>query len=270
MKKENYCSLFVCSPQNFKMITPINYTEQKTFQSGIDTGKLVKEHDGFCRLLTARGVRVLSLPLLPNCPQQTFVRDLGFSLQSTLYIGNSLEPLRAGEHKALIEVAQDLSLPTYRLQHHLEGGDVVVFGHTVFVGISGRTQNDAAQELKTILPRPYTLVSVPIQKRFLHLDTVLGCVGNLLVINPSGFDSNFDPHRHAEHVLEIPPAEQVFLATNFIALNDHTILSNQKCNRLNAALRDKGITVWEYEFDELLKLGGSFRCCTLEIPQRNK
>lgn len=43
--------VLVCSPENFVIIKPINYTEKETFKEGIKFKKLISEHKEFCEFL---------------------------------------------------------------------------------------------------------------------------------------------------------------------------------------------------------------------------
>ena len=58
----------------------------------------------------------------------------------------------------------------------IEGGDVIIDRHTVFVGISSRTSMDAVRKLTKNLP-DHEVIPIPFNEKYLHLD----CVFNILV-----------------------------------------------------------------------------------------
>lgn len=261
----NTKTILVCIPAAFKIVNPINYTEVKSFKKGISVQKLVQEHKGFCDTMVSAGVVLKHLTPLPHCPQQTFVRDLGFMLNDTMCIGKTNESLRVREHEALEQYLKGYR-KIYKFKNFLEGGDVVVFNKIIFVGISGRTTMEAAEELKNLVKDNYKVVPIKIKKRVLHLDTVFNVINDIIVYYPSGLKKGFNPHEYTPKVVEVSKEEQKFLATNFVAVSENIIISNSNSVELNKALQRLGIRVVEHNFKEMLKLGGSYRCCSLESP----
>lgn len=270
MKKENQNStkktILVCSPENFKIIKPINYTEVQSFKTGVSVSKLIKEHIEFCNTLISAGVIVKKLTPLPNCPQQTFARDLGFLLNNTIYIGKTNEVLREGEHVALESYLSGYS-KIYKFNNYLEGGDLIIFNKTIFVGISSRTTKQAYFELKKILGNSYNVVAIELKEWVLHLDTVFNVVNDIIVYYPKGLtNNNFNPNVYSNKVVKVSEKEQKYLATNFLVCDHNKIISNNKCVKVNEVLKGLGVTVIGCNYNEMLKLGGSFRCCSLESP----
>ncbi len=261
--QKNLKSVLVCSPKFFKVVTPINNTEKQTFKNTISVAKLEKEHEQFVNQLKKLHIQTLFIPAQEHSPQQTFVRDLGFVLNDKLFLGKTKIGLRSEEVNALCqELPHDQ--PMYEFNHELEGGDVVIFQNTIFVGVSERTKLDSAIELKQAVGNHFNVVPLKLHKDVLHLDCVLNAVGNCLVVNQRGIVTKFNPYEYAKHVVHAYQSEQFYLPTNFLAVNSHTIVANKLCPRTNAALKKLGVTVVEVQFSELVKLGGAFRCCTLE------
>lgn len=263
---KNLSKVLVCEPSSFKRIVPINETEKHTFPRGINVDKLVMEFNNFTDKLQNMGVEVLFLPPDINLPQQTFVRDLGFTLNDTFYFGKSNVELRQGEFKKAQEFLK--CTKTYNFEHNLEGGDVVIFKNIIFVGISNRTSFDAVIELQTQLQNSYKIVPLKLENKVLHLDTVLNVVGDIIVINKQSIETKFNPYLYSDKVVNTYLSEQFYLPTNFLTLNENTIIANSNCPRTNTALKKLGVKVEEVSFCEMVKLGGSFRCCSMEIVKQ--
>lgn len=258
-------SVLVCSPDFFKIIKPINYTEKETFKEGIKLLKLKKEHSEFCDLLTKWSVKPIFAPLQKDCPQQTFTRDIGFVVNNWLFVCKSTIEMRKNEIKIF-----DLLFHNYKniyyFENHIEGGDVIVKDNNIFVGLSSRTKIEAVYELKSVLPKVYNVIVIKLKKKILHLDTVFNFVNETAVFFEHGVkDKNFDINKYFKSIIYIEKTQQKFLPTNFLPLNIKTIIASKKNVVVNKKIEEKGITVIQGSFDEMLKLGGSYRCCSLEI-----
>lgn len=257
-------SVFVCSPDNFTMTTPINYTEKQTFKQGIDKKALLKEHISFVDKLNSLGIKAIHLPLLTSSPQQVFTRDLGFVIDDTVYIGKSSIPIRLKEHIALLQTLPQ-GTKLYKFDNYIEGGDVVIYNNYIFVGLSNRTNLKAIEELKKIAPNTYKVIVVKLKETTLHLDCALNVAGNYLVVDYNAIkDNTIDFKDYSDVVIQTCPKETRHLPTNFLNIGYNTILANSNCAITNRAIAQQGIIVIEQPFNEMLKLGGSFRCCSLE------
>ena len=64
----------------------------------------------------------------------------------------------------------------------IEGGDIIVHGDTVFVGISRRTNMNGLKVLKTYIDSTINVVPIVLKEGFLHLDTVFNTIDNKLAL----------------------------------------------------------------------------------------
>jgi N-dimethylarginine dimethylaminohydrolase len=55
------------------------------------------------------------------------------------------------------------------------------------------------------------------------------------------------------------------MGTNVLSIGDRKIISLPVNKNVNKQLRDRGYEVIEVDITEIIKSGGSFRCCTLPI-----
>ena len=68
--------------------------------------------------------------------------------------------------------------------------------------------------------------------------------------------------------LKVTKKEQETMATNVLAIGSQKIISLDTQTRLNTLLRYEGFEVIEQSFSEIIKSGGSFRCCTLPLKRK--
>ena len=66
-------------------------------------------------------------------------------------------------------------------------------------------------------------------------------------------------------LIEISEQEQFTLGPNVLSIGQKKVISLPINQETNAALTARGYTIIEVDFSEIIKSGGSFRCCTLPI-----
>ena len=140
----------------------------------------------------------------------------------------------------------------------LDGGDVLVVGDRVYVGLGGRTNSDGICQLRQIAAtHGYVVTTVPVTKA-LHLKTALTALpdGTILghpdlVDNPSFFP----------HFLAVPETT----GTNVVALSDDTILVAASAPKTAALIESLGYTVVSTDISEFEKLEGSMTCLSVRI-----
>lgn len=182
-----------------------------------------------------------------------------------IFVCKSVIDIRKNETKIFSIIFHDYK-KIYYFKNYIEGGDVIVKGNIVFVGLSSRTSLDAVKELMEVLPSKFKVVPIQLRKKILHLDTVLNYVGETAVFYQEGIkDKKFDIHCYFKNVIFVEKQHQKYLPTNFLSLDNKTILASKKNAVTNQRLKEVGIDVMEGSFYEMLKLGGSYRCCSLEI-----
>ena len=96
---------------------------------------IVNEMDAFKAVLEKYGVKVLRPNLVPDC-NQVFARDVGFVIDDKIIVSNII-PDRQEEIDAYGDIYKQIHYKQiYNLPEavHVEGGDVVLRGDTIFLG----------------------------------------------------------------------------------------------------------------------------------------
>lgn len=148
----------------------------------------------------------------------------------------------------------------------LEGGDVLVYGKTVFVGNSGLASNEAGiQWLRSYLSHfGYEVVEVKLHEDILHLDCALSLVreGLMIVCEEALLDGIPEQLKDWEK-LTVSMEDAWELATNGLPVNEEVYITDVAFkDTVGAELEAKGITVEYIDFAISRSFGGGVRCST--------
>ncbi|MCY9373909.1 dimethylarginine dimethylaminohydrolase family protein [Bacillus sp. T17B1] len=257
----------LCSPEHMTIKDVINETQKHFEDDNIHVKTAADQHRRFVQALRSHNIEVILLPARDGLPEQVFTRDIGFVIGKKAFLSSMTEPIRQGEEAIIKDLfhRQGISY-TRMLNTSIEGGDVIIDKDIVYVGISQRTDMSAIGQLKEELPE-YTVVPVQLHEKFLHLDCVFNIVSETeALIYPNALQPEA-VHMLAKRydLIEVPEDEQFTLGTNVLSIGRKTIIS-LPCNRhVNQQLSKRGYHIIEIDLSEIIKSGGSFRCCTLPL-----
>ena len=258
--------VILCQPKFMAIEEVINDVQKKYEDENIDVGLAMKQHEDFEKTLKEHGVEVIKLPSSAQFPEQVFTRDIGFTVGDDIFVAEMASDIRQGEEEVLEEWLEDEDIPFQTTTDRVEGGDVIVDRGTLYVGISSRTSEEAVRKLRRDLP-DYEIIQVPFNEKYLHLD----CVFNILspevgLIFPEALDQETIDMLSAKHkLIEVSEEEQFTLGTNVLSIGDKKVFSLPQNKNVNAQMRAHGFEVIEVDFSEIIKSGGSFRCCSMPV-----
>nr|WP_313236677.1 arginine deiminase family protein [Sporosarcina ureae] len=260
--------VILCQPEFMAIDEVINEVQKKYENENINKSRAMNQHAEFEKLLKENGVEVITLPTSEKYPEQVFTRDIGFTIGNEVFIADLATNIRKGEEITLKEwlIAQDI--PYQSATDRMEGGDIIVDRDTLYIGISSRTSEEAVNKLEEKLP-DHQLKRIPFDGRYLHLD----CVFNILspekaLVFPAAFDQE-TLHQLADsyQLIEVAEDEQFSLGTNVLSIGNNKVFSLPQNEQVNANLRANGFEVIEVDFSEIIKSGGSFRCCSMPVER---
>lgn len=260
--------VILCQPEFMAIEDVINDVQKKYKDENIDIDLAMKQHAEFEKLLIAHGVEVIKLPASEQFPEQVFTRDIGFTVGEDVFVAEMASDIRKGEEEALEEFLEDEEIPYQTTIDRVEGGDVIVDRNRVYVGISSRTSEKAVRNLQKDLPE-YDIIRIPFNEKYLHLD----CVFNILsptvgLIFPEALTKEIVAKLSAEYdLIEVSADEQFTMGTNVLSIGNRKVFSLPQNKKVNEAMRAKGFEVIEVDFSEIIKSGGSFRCCSMPLKR---
>ncbi|WP_241657814.1 dimethylarginine dimethylaminohydrolase family protein [Anaerobacillus alkaliphilus] len=275
LKQKSYCineygklrKVVLCEPRHMTIRSVINDTQKHFKDVGIHIKTAMSQHREFVRTLEDQGIEVILLSPAKKFPEQAFTRDIGFTLGHTVFVADMANKVRQGEEEILKDWLKGEEVSYFNLvSDHIEGGDVIIDGDTLYIGISDRTNEFTIEHLSILLPN-FKIVKVPFKAKYLHLD----CVFNIIspteaLIYREGFTGNeVDLLASRFDLIDVIHEEQFTLGTNILSIGDKKIISLPTNNNVNEQLRKRGYEVIEVPFNEIIKSGGSFRCCTMPL-----
>jgi N-dimethylarginine dimethylaminohydrolase len=266
---EYHClkKVLLCEPQHMAISEIINETQRHYQKDNINKELAVKQHRDFVQALSANGVEAILLPHVEEYPEQVFTRDVGFTIGQQLFVSQMEMGIRQGEDNILMKWLRNHEQPFHNLQQDsIEGGDVMIDFDTVFIGISGRTSKNAVQRIKELLP-DHKVVPITIERSYLHLDCVFNLLSpsEALVFSPALHQADLELLSKRYELIEVTKQEQFTMGTNVLSIGRERVFSLPVNKEVNRQLYGRGYEVIETDISEIIKSGGSFRCCTLPL-----
>ncbi len=220
---------------------------------------------------------------------QIFARDIGFVLNDVFVVPN----ITLGRRKEVDAIGSIIAqIPKKNVLRapenvRVEGGDVMPWNETLFVGYSKQPDfekyvvsrtNEAGVEF---LKKNFTncnVIAIELKKsdddprqNALHLDCIFQPIGlDKAIVFKDGFkfESDFkkvENYFGSKNLIHISREEMYNMNSNIFSISPNVIISSKSFTRLNGVLRDLGFTVEEVEYDEISKMEGLFRCSTLPL-----
>ncbi|MFH1402881.1 MAG: arginine deiminase family protein [Candidatus Altiarchaeota archaeon] len=251
-------------------LTPINDTEEYYFngREAPKRGLLTDEVHALARVLREHGVKVHYPKPLRGTIDQLTPRDLGFVIGDTFVISHMAYRIREREEKGILKYVKHFDGRVIKAPSNavIEGGDILVDGHDIYVGVGQRTNKAGYEFIKSRFGGEYKVWQA--RHNALHLDCVFNILGGGRALVYSGGFKN-KPGKMLERFrkIRVGGEEAAMLATNTLSISEDTVISRKTCVSTNSKLRSRGYDVIELEFNEVNKTGGSFRCCTLPLSR---
>ena len=225
-----------------------------------DFARVCAEHAAYCAALEAAGLALTVLEPCEDYPDALFVEDPALVFPEAAILLRPGAPSRSGEAALLRpvlegEFAQVLELP----EGYADGGDVLVLGERVLIGLSARTDRAGAAALAELLAglgRAAEVVETP--PSVLHLKTASSLVDEETVLATADLAATgvFAGSR----VLIVPDGEEA--GANILRVND-TILAGAGFSRLLDLLDGHGATVVPLENAAIARIDAGFTCMSL-------
>lgn len=261
--------VIVCEPKYMEIQEVINDVQEQYVDENINKEVAIKQHNEFIKKLEEHDVEVIRLPASEQFPEQVFTRDIGFTLGDDIFIAEMASEIREGEEDTLKQWLNSSNTLYQKLRaNKIEGGDVIIDGDTVFVGISSRTSIEAVHELATKLP-DHEIIPVPFNEKYLHLDCVFNILSSKvgLVFNKALDAQTIEMLSEKYNLIEVSEEEQFTMGTNVLSIGNKKVFSLPQNTEVNEQMRAHGFNVIEVEFSEIIKSGGSFRCCSMPVER---
>lgn len=219
------------------------------------------QHDAYLRALDSLGVSITLLEADERFPDGCFVEDTAVVTPDCAVITRLGAPPRRGEEVA-IEPLLAAHRPVARIEAPgtMDGGDIVVAGERVLIGLSERTNRDGAAQLAEILETHGMVCrTVPVVGG-LHLKSH---------VNPLGARRLLISRVYAEReeladfdCIVLPDGEEQ--AGNSLHF-DHRVLVPAGSPGTARLLADHGLTAIPLDMSEFQKMDGGLTCLSIRF-----
>ena len=227
----------------------------------IDISTARAQHHAYEQLLASLGCDVRRVAPAPEHPDAVFIEDTAVVFDELAVITRPGAESRRDETLA-VEAALGALRAVTRINAPgtLDGGDVLTVGRSVFVGRTGRTNDEGIAQLRAALaPHGYAVHGVDITG-CLHLKTAVTAVDDATVLlNPEWVN----PVVFARfRVVEVDALEP--MGANVLRIGEQLVYG-ASYPRTQVRLAQLGYALATVDASELAKAEGAVTCCSLVV-----
>lgn len=230
---------------------------------GIDVALARRQHAEYRAALQAAGVELIELPPDEGHPDACFVQDTAVIWAGVAVIGRFGVGSRQGEQDAVeqtLRVLRALKVLKVPPPATLEGGDVLVVGSRVIVGLSARTNRAGFAQLRDLLELEGASVEALPVPEGLHLLSGCTYLGQGVLLATDLYARL--PAFAGLEAIRVPPDEAY--AANALGVNGSVILPTGY-PRTAARIRERGFQVQPVPLTEFAKADGGATCLALVV-----
>ncbi len=261
-------------PRRYLMTPPSHFTVSYAInpwmnpQLGTDTALALAQWENLRQTYLRLGHQVDVVESVPGLPDMVYAANGALITPGHAIGARFAFPQRAGEAEAYAGWLERNGLgPVHRPREINEGeGDFLVVGGRILAGTGFRTSPAAHAEVAAVTGMSVVSLEL-VDPRFYHLDTALAVLDDETV---AYFPGAFSVTSQATLATLFPDAiiatetDAAVLGLNAVSDGLHVVLTSA-ATELAARIADRGFVPVPVDLSELLKGGGSVKCCTLEI-----
>jgi dimethylargininase len=225
----------------------------------IDVDLARRQHAAYCAALREAGLALIELPPEEAYPDACFVQDTAVVYGQMAVVARLGAQSRRGEEAAVREaLAGHRRLAEIRPPATLEGGDVLLIGSRVFVGLSARTNAGGFAQLRDLLELEGASVHALEVAQGLHLLSGCTYLGRGILLAAGAWADL--PDFAGLDVVRVPPEEAA--AANALGLDDCVVLPAGYPGTA-ALIRQRGFQVLSVDLSEFAKADGGATCLSV-------
>lgn len=258
----------MCPPAHFKVTYSINPWMDPA--KPVDVPLAVAQWEDLRDRYRSLGHTVELLDPLPGLPDMVYAANGATVVDGRVLGARFAHPERAGEAAAHLAWFRAHGYADVREPEHVnEGeGDFAVTASYVLAGRGFRASPLSHGEAQEVFGRPVIGLDL-VDPRFYHLDTALAVLddrGDEVMYYPPAFSAGSQGvlRRLFPDALIASESDAIAFGLNSVSDGLHVFVP-QAAAGLFSALRERGFAPVPTDLSELLKGGGSVKCCTLEL-----
>jgi N-dimethylarginine dimethylaminohydrolase len=254
----------MCRPDHFEVTYTINPWMDTA--APVDRAKAISQWETLCEVYRRHGHQVEVIDGVPGLPDMVFAANGGLVIGDRALSARFATAERAAEGPAYHRwmAGRGLARVLAAAEFNEGEGDFAVAGGRILAGTGFRSSRAAHREVERFFGRQVVSLEL-VDPRFYHLDTALMVLGDTVAYYPAAFSEEsvrLLARLYPDAVLASAEDANV-LGLNGVCDGRHVFLSDRAV-RLAEQLRERGYHPVGVDLSELLKSGGSVKCCTLE------
>jgi N-dimethylarginine dimethylaminohydrolase len=204
---------------------------------------------------------------VPGLPDMVYAANGGLILDDTAIVARFKYPQRQDESLAYAAWMRSRGYDPVQTRHVNEGqGDLLPVGEKILAGTGFRTDPRAHYEIAAIFGRPVVSLQL-VDPRFYHLDTALSVLDDTTIAYyPPAFSESSRAQLKTlfPDAIVVDSADAYAFGLNAVSDGRHVVHPRAAVG-FAEQLRIAGFEPIGVDLSELLKGGGSVKCCTLEV-----
>lgn len=259
--------------RHFVMIRPAHFTVEYVINpwmdisTPVDAARAVGQWEALRQTYLDLGHAVDEVHPLPGLPDMVYAANGAMAVNGRAVVARFAHAERAGEAPAHAAWLLDRGFVSVQTRHTNEGqGDLLLIGSTILAGYGFRTDRRAHQEVADHLQMPLVSLEL-VDPRFYHLDTALAVLDDTTIAYypPAFADHSLATLRRMyPNAIEVGSADAYALGLNVVSDGLNVVMPAAAAG-FAEQLRQNGFRPVGVDLSELLKGGGSVKCCTLEV-----
>jgi N-dimethylarginine dimethylaminohydrolase len=255
----------MCPPAHFDVTYAINpwmHPEKPT-----DPSLALMQWERLQSLFLGLGHQVEQIPPRAGLPDMVFAANGATVVDGRVLSARFRFPQRGPEGPAYLEWFREHGYETRDAEHVNEGeGDYLVTASRILAGTGFRTDVRSHAEAAEFLGREVLGLTL-VDPRFYHLDTALAVLdGDEIMYYPAAVsaESRAELERLYPDAITADEHDAAVFGLNAVSDGRHVLLAHQATDLIEQ-LTDRGFVPIPVDLSELMKSGGSAKCCTLEL-----
>jgi N-dimethylarginine dimethylaminohydrolase len=233
----------------------------------VDTHVALNQWENLRQTYKELGHTVELVEPVAGLPDMVYAANGGLLVKDKAVVARFAYPQRAGESAAYAEWMSRHGYHAVETHHVNEGqGDLLVVASIMLAGYGFRTERRAHDEIAALVGMPVVSLEL-VDPRFYHLDTALAVLDDTTVAYYPPAFSDESRSRLLElfpDAIEVGSSDAYVLGLNAVSDGLNVVLP-AAATGFAQQLREAGFRPIGVDLSELLKGGGSVKCCTLEV-----
>lgn len=226
-----------------------------------DVGRMLEQHREYVRVLESLGIEITVLDADERYPDACFVEDTAVVTPQLAVVTYPGAPSRRGE-EAAVEPWLAAHRPVARIEAPgtVDGGDILVMGERVLIGLSERTNDEGASQLSGLFEAQGMQCTTLDAGAGLHLKSSINALGDYRLLVTQEFSEL--PELSTFERVVIPAGETY--AGNSLWVNEHVLVPAgfPATRDLIEKLGTKSI---EVDVSEFRKMDGGLTCLSIRL-----